>query len=162
MIGLSPTQYGLLFGLNAVGLVVTNIVAAKLAATHNVHRMLGLGLALIFTATVALLLLVVLGAPVAWLPVPIFVAVASLGLVLGNATAMALAAVPRAAGTGSAVLGALQFGLAAAVSPLVSIGGEDTALPLAIVMITVAAIALVAYLVASPRRDASQRSVSAH
>ncbi|MCU1406492.1 MAG: Bcr/CflA family drug resistance efflux transporter [Glaciihabitans sp.] len=152
MIGLSATQYGLLFGANAVGLVAVSALSAKLAATHNVRRMLGLGIVLVFAATIALLLLVVLGAPVGWLPVPIFVAVASLGLVLGNATALALAAVPRAAGTGSAVLGALQFALAAAVSPLVSIGGEDTALPLAIVMVTVAAIALVAFLVAAPRR----------
>jgi DHA1 family bicyclomycin/chloramphenicol resistance-like MFS transporter len=162
MIGLSATQYGLLFGANAVGLVVVSAISAKLAATQNVHRLLGLGLVLVFAATVALILLVVLSAPVAWLPVPIFVAVASLGLVLGNATAMALAAVPRAAGTGSAVLGALQFGLAAAVSPLVSLGGENTALPLAIVMITVAAIALAAFLTASPRRGAATVSAAVH
>ncbi|WP_255621071.1 hypothetical protein [Pseudonocardia sp. DSM 110487] len=37
---------------------------------------------------------------------------------------MALNAVPGAVGAGSAVLGAAQFGLAALVSPLVSLGGD--------------------------------------
>jgi len=59
--------------------------------------------------------LVAAGAPAGWFPVPIFVAVASLGLVLSNATSLALAQVPRAAGTASAALGASQFALGAAV-----------------------------------------------
>lgn len=52
-----------------------------------------------------------------WLTVPLFTAVGSLGLVFGNDTAVALGAVPQIAGSASAVLGALQFGLAALVSP---------------------------------------------
>jgi DHA1 family bicyclomycin/chloramphenicol resistance-like MFS transporter len=49
------------------------------------------------------------------------------------------------------VLGALQFGLAALVSPLVSIGGSATAAPLAIVMLAAAVIAVVALLAARGR-----------
>lgn len=113
--------------------------------------MLGTGLVLVFASTVALVLLVVLDAPVGWLPVPMFCAVASLGLVFGNATSLALAAVPHRAGFGSALLGALQFALAAAVSPLVSMGGEHTALPLAIVMIVLAAVAMVAFGASRPQ-----------
>jgi len=45
---------------------------------------------------------------------------------------------------GSAVLGIAQFGLAGAVSPLVSIGGETTAVPLAVVMIAASLIANIA------------------
>jgi hypothetical protein len=48
------------------------------------------------------------------------------------------------------------------VSPLVSLGGENTALPLAIVMITVAAIALAAFLTASPQRGAATVSAAVH
>lgn len=147
MIGLSAPVYGALFGLNAVGLVVVSAVSARLAATRSEHSLVRLGLLLILAATVSILILVLSGAPVAFLPIPLFVAVSSLGLVLGNATALALGAVPRAAGSGSAVLGALQFGLAALVSPLVGLGGESTALPLAVVMISCAVIAMGAFLV---------------
>ncbi|ROQ40079.1 DHA1 family bicyclomycin/chloramphenicol resistance-like MFS transporter [Frondihabitans sp. PhB188] len=152
MIGLSAPAYGALFGMNAVGLVAMSAVAAKLAATRPERSLVRVGLLLILAAAVAILVLVVTGAPVALLPIPLFVAVTSLGLVLGNATALALGAVPRAAGTGSAVLGALQFGLAALVSPLVGLGGEHTALPLAIVMTSSAVVAVAAFLVVGRRR----------
>jgi DHA1 family bicyclomycin/chloramphenicol resistance-like MFS transporter len=97
-------------------------------------------------ATLVLLALVLTGVPAWLMMIPIFVAIACQGLILGNATALALSAVPRAAGSGSAGLGALQFGLGAAVSPLVGLGGEHTALPLAVVMVTMSVLALTAYL----------------
>ncbi len=146
MIRFNPVQYGIAFGANALGLTAVSALSAKLAGSVPVRTLLGAGVTLVCAATVALLALVLLGAPAWSLPIPIFVAVSSLGLVLGNATALALGAVPHAAGTGSAVLGALQFGLAALVSPLVSLGGETTALPMAVVMVVLAAVALIAYL----------------
>jgi DHA1 family bicyclomycin/chloramphenicol resistance-like MFS transporter len=145
MVGLSPTQYGIAFGVNALGIVTISSLSARLNRSIATTRLLGAGLGLTVAATAVLLGLVLSGAPAWLLPIPIFVAVASQGLILGNATALALAAVPRAAGSGSAGLGALQFGLGAAVSPLVSLGGEHTALPLAVVMITLALLALTAF-----------------
>ncbi|NKT61291.1 Bcr/CflA family drug resistance efflux transporter, partial [Rhodococcus hoagii] len=49
---------------------------------------------------------------------------------------------PEAAGTGSALMGACQFGLAAIVSPLVGIGG--TAVPMAIAIVVSGAVAMTA------------------
>ncbi|MCV7346216.1 Bcr/CflA family drug resistance efflux transporter [Mycolicibacterium rhodesiae] len=147
MVGLTPTQYGVAFGINALGIVSVSSLSARLNRRIPTATLLGVGLGLTMAATLVLLALVLTGAPAWLMPIPIFVAVASQGLILGNATALALAAVPRAAGTGSAGLGALQFGLGAAVSPLVSLGGEHTALPLAVVMVTLAALALAAFLV---------------
>lgn len=77
---------------------------------------------------------------------PLFFAVASLGFILGPATALALDAVPRAAGAGSAVVGAAQFGLAALVTPVVGLGGEHTAVPMALAMGGLAVLAGVSYL----------------
>ncbi|MEZ0360233.1 multidrug effflux MFS transporter [Mycobacterium sp. SA01] len=147
MVGLTPTQYGVAFGINALGIVSVSSLSARLNQRIATATLLGVGLGLTMAATLVLLGLVLTGAPAWLIPIPIFVAVASQGLILGNATALALAAVPRAAGTGSAGLGALQFGLGAAVSPLVSLGGEHTALPLAVVMVTLAVLALAAFLV---------------
>ena len=145
MIGMTPLQYGLAFGFNAVGISVVSAISARLSSAVNVRTLLGTGLAVQFCATVVLLVVAVTQAPAWWLAIPIFFAVSSLGLVLGNGTALALSAVPGAAGTGSAVLGAVQFGFAAAISPLVSLGGENTALPLAIVMLTCSALAATAF-----------------
>ncbi|MCX6469719.1 MAG: multidrug effflux MFS transporter [Corynebacteriales bacterium] len=153
LLGMNEIAYGLSFGANAAGLVIVGSVAARLSASRSIRGMLGLGLSVVGAATVALLIVVVAGAPHWLIPIPIFVAVSGLGLVLGNATAAALQAVPRASGSGSALLGALQFGLGAAVSPLVSLGGENDPLPLAIVMVTCALIALAAFVVAGRPAD---------
>ncbi len=152
MLGLGTVGYGIAFGCNALALMGVSVLSAKLTATRSVTGVLTLGIALVLASTVAFALLVVTAAPVFWLAVPLFTAVGSLGLVLGNATALALGAVPQAAGSASAVLGALQFGLAALVSPLVSIGGEGTAAPLAVVMLAAAVVAVVALVAARGRR----------
>ncbi|OII07076.1 multidrug effflux MFS transporter [Curtobacterium sp. MCBA15_008] len=151
MLGLGTVGYGIAFGLNALALMGISVLSAKLTATRSVVGVLTLGIVLVLASTVAFGLLVATGAPEFWLAVPLFTAVGSLGLVLGNATALALGAVPSSAGSASAVLGALQFGLAALVSPLVSIGGSTTAVPLAIVMLAAAVIAVLALLAARGR-----------
>lgn len=148
MIGMDAITYGISFGINALGLVAASAVAAKLANTAGPVKVLRAGMVVMLLATAALVTLVLTGAPAITYVVPIFFAVASVGFVLGNATALALGAVPKAAGSASAVLGAAQFALAALVSPLVTIAGEDTALPLAITMFVAALIALVGMLAA--------------
>lgn len=155
MIGFSTVQYGIAFGVNALALMGVSILSAKLTERRSVRGVLTLGIVLVLASTVAFAVLVAAGAPVVLLAVPLFTAVGSLGLVLGNATALALGAVPAAAGTASAVLGALQFGLAALVSPLVSVGGSGRAAPLAVVMLAAAVIAVLALLAARGRRSAT-------
>ena len=85
-------------------------------------------------ATVTFLVLALADVPAWLLPVPIFVAVASNGAIMGNSAALAMAEVRPVAGTGSAVLGFAQFGLGALVAPLVGLGGESSAVVPALVM----------------------------
>src|SRR5262249_54302803 len=51
-----------------------------------------------------------------------------------NTTTLAMAEVRHAAGTGSAVLGFLQYGAGALTPPLVGIAGHTSAVPMGIVM----------------------------
>jgi DHA1 family bicyclomycin/chloramphenicol resistance-like MFS transporter len=62
--------------------------------------------------------------------------VSSLGIVLPNSAALALADHPRTAGSASALLGLTQFAAGALAAPLAGVGGSHTALPMAIVMAT--------------------------
>ena len=64
---------------------------------------------------------------------PVWAILAAMGLVIPNAPAVALSRHPDAAGTAAALLGAAQFGLGAAVAPLVGVLGNDE-LALAAVM----------------------------
>lgn len=151
MMGLSSAQYGAVFGVNALGLLLMSALSARLTARREPRTVAGVGLVAIAVAGAAVLALELLGVAAGWLALPLFVAVAGMGLILGNTTALALSAAPRAAGTASAVLGAVQFLLAAAVSPLVSLGGEHTATPLGVVMACCALIACTGFAFGRPR-----------
>jgi DHA1 family bicyclomycin/chloramphenicol resistance-like MFS transporter len=77
--------------------------------------------------------------------VPVWAILAAMGLVIPNAPALALTRHADAAGTSAALLGAAQFGLGAAVAPLVGVLGNDE-LALAVVMTAGVVIALFALL----------------
>ncbi|MDN4491035.1 multidrug effflux MFS transporter [Demequina sp. SYSU T00068] len=159
MMGLSAWQYGLAFGVNALVLMVVSGAAMNLTGRFGVRRLARLGLSLNLAGTVALALMVVVGVPALWLALPILVAVGALGLVLGTVTAMAMDAVPDASGAASALLGFGQFALAGLVAPLVGLGGEATAVPLAIVMLVGSVVATAVF--SLTRDDAGEPPVEA-
>ena len=140
-------------GLNALGLLGCSTLSARLVVTHDVAALARTGLVILLGSSIAVLTLAAGGAPTGWLAVPLWTAVASMGLIFGNTTALALGAVPRAAGTASALLGASQFLLAALVSPLASLAGETTAVPAGIVMVAAAGIACAGHLTATLRKE---------
>ncbi|MGN8247351.1 multidrug effflux MFS transporter [Cellulomonas soli] len=136
MLGLSTGAYSVVFAVNSVGIMASSIASTKLVETVGPKRLVIVG-AITMTSASALLVVdtVLLGTPLWPTLVLLFVAVASLGLVAGNATGLALAEVPHAAGAGSAVLGASQFAVAALAAPLVGVAGERSAIPMAVVML---------------------------
>ncbi len=166
MMGFSELGFGLLFGLNATALVSMNALNARLTRTVPVNRLLWSGMFGLMGSAAVFGLMVLLSLPAVWLAAPIFTLVGSFGLVLGNATALALSIVPQpVTGTASAMLGATQFGLAAAVAPLVGIAGERTAMPVAIVIAVCASGAALALRIAQrppgPWRAQPSASVAA-
>jgi MFS transporter, DHA1 family, multidrug resistance protein len=76
-----------------------------------------------------------------------FLLLASFGLVAPNATALALAPFPHVAGSASALMGLIQFGIGAAVAPLVGVAGTRTALPTAMVIAAMMLAAVVVLLI---------------
>ncbi|ROZ63778.1 Bcr/CflA family efflux MFS transporter [Kocuria soli] len=156
MIGLSSAAYGIAFAVNAVGMMAATTVAARLAGRFSLRALTRTGLIISLAAVAVIVALSLSSANAVWLMVPLFLAIAPLGLVFGNATALAMSAVPSAAtGSGSAILGAVQFALAGVVAGLVGIAGESTAVPLGLVMLGCALIALGGLILAQPRsRDA--------
>lgn len=150
MMGLSSAEYGMMFGVNAFGLLLMSALSARWTARAEPRSLAGAGLLLIVVSSVVVWALAVSPAPAGWLALPLLTGVAAMGLIFGNTTALALSAAPRAAGTASAALGAAQFLLAALVSPLVSIGGEHTAVPLGVVMVVASVLACAGFALARP------------
>src|SRR5690606_17563178 len=82
------------------------------------------------------LLVIALSQPEALWPllIPLFLGIASLGGILPNATACAMARQGHQAGLASALMGSLQFCIAAGASALVAALHNGTAAPMALVI----------------------------
>lgn len=145
VLGMTPTEFSLVFAVNSVGLILANIANTRLIGRFEVRSLLRFGVSLMFGAGLLLLGTTLSFGPERWVLLPLlFACVVSLGFIMGNATALGQGEVPSAAGTGSALMGASQFGLAALVSPLVGLGGEGTAVPMAVAIAVSGGLALLA------------------
>lgn len=121
--GLGEQAFAIVFAANSIGIVLFGRLSAVLVGRAGARRLLRTGVGLALAAAVALLLGVLLSGSL-WALLPaLFLLVGSLGLVLPNGTALAMAGQKRAAGTASALLGLLQFALGAVLPPLASLGG---------------------------------------
>ncbi|MGU3436073.1 multidrug effflux MFS transporter [Actinomycetes bacterium M1A6_2h] len=152
LLGLSTLTYSIAFACNALGLAAVSGLNARLVGRVGPEKLLRIGVAVISAAATLLVADCLAGASLWPVLVLLWIAVSGLGLVMANATTLALAEVRKAAGTGSAVLGALQFGLAAVVSPIVGLGGEGTAVPMAATMFVCAMLSASALVLVSRRR----------
>lgn len=143
--GLSPQLYGLAFGANAIGIVIASQTSGLLVHRIGARPLLRVGLGGVCTGSVAVVAVVLLGFGLAGLLPALFVAVGSVGMVLPNATALALADRPRGAGSASALLGTAQFLVGGLAAPLVGLAGQRTALPMGLVMAACGLAAAVAF-----------------
>ena len=134
---LSQTQFSAVFAANATGIIIAGQASSRLIARIGPRRVLGTGLGIGATGGVALLAVVLLGGIglVGILPA-LFLVVSSIGVVFPSGTAIALEGQPATAGSASALLGLAQFALGAISAPLVGVAGNDTALPMAILIVT--------------------------
>jgi DHA1 family bicyclomycin/chloramphenicol resistance-like MFS transporter len=133
--GASPQVFSLLFALNAGGIIAASQVSRALVERVGSRALLTAGASMSALGALGVLASVTLDIGLATLLPSFFVLVASIGLVFPNATALALADHPRTAGSASALLGLSQFATGAVAAPLAGVGGSDTALPMAIVMV---------------------------
>ena len=140
----SPQQVGVLFGINALGLVLMAQVGGKLVGRVSSQRLLAWGVALLAVGATALLVVVLGGIGLVGILPALFVVVASLGLIAPNATALALADT-KTAGSAAALLGVLQFSIGAIAAPLVGLAGTATAVPMAAAIATFGIAALATF-----------------
>jgi MFS transporter, DHA1 family, multidrug resistance protein len=144
--GLSATQFSAVFALNAAGMIALGLLNARLVRRFPVRRLLVLGLVGSSAAAAVLVLVVTAGASLGLLAVlpPLFLVVATRGLVSSNATVLGVERGSPAAGSASAVLGACMFGGGVLVTPLVGLGPEGSPVPMALVVAGGAVAALLA------------------
>lgn len=152
--GLSPQIFSLMFGINALGLTIMAQVSARLVNRVSPQKLLTWGVSTIAIAAMALLVVVLSGIGLLGILLSFFVITSSLGFIAPNATALALANTgTRTAGSASALLGVLQFTIGAIAAPLIGLGGNTSAVPMAVAIAAFGFTTLVTFIVfCSPAR----------
>ncbi|GAA4051629.1 multidrug effflux MFS transporter [Arthrobacter methylotrophus] len=143
--GMDAGWFSVVFAANAAGIALFSALSAGLVRRFSPVAVMRLGLSLMAAGTTGYFILTLTESANLWSTLVLFfVIVGSLGLVLGNATALAVAQAREAAGTAVAVIGAAEFLIGAAAAPLVGLGGENLQPALGAGMLTMTLIAAIA------------------
>ena len=133
--GVPAEHFGGRFGTNAAGFILVAQVNARLLAKRGPAFLLSRAVWVYLGAGLTLLAVSALHTESLWpLLIPLFICVASLGCISPNAAACAMNGQGGRAGSASALLGSLQFSVAAGASALVGILHDGTAVPMAMVI----------------------------
>lgn len=137
--GVSPQEYGILFSLNAFGLIAASQVNVRLLRRFDGRTILKGALAANLVAAL-LLAGMTLAQPgdllLVW--VPLFLVLVSLGFVSANAMAAAMSRAGAHAGAASALIGVMQFALGAMASAALGLIADGTAAPMGLVIVALA------------------------
>lgn len=133
--GVPAEHYGWLFGTNAAGFILVAQVNARLLAKRGPAFLLVRAVWLYLAAGLVLLGVAALRPAQLWpLLVPLFVCIASLGCIIPNASACAMSGQGARAGSASALMGCVQFSVAAGAASLVGVLHDGSAVPMTLVI----------------------------
>ncbi|MBC3952291.1 MULTISPECIES: multidrug effflux MFS transporter [Pseudomonas] len=133
--GVPAEHYGWLFGTNAAGFILIAQLNARLVGKKGPAFLLSRTVWIYLAAALTLLAITGLRTEALWpLLVPLFICIASLGCIIPNASACAMNGQWARAGSASAMLGCLQFSVAAGAAALVGVLHDGTAVPMALVI----------------------------
>lgn len=150
--GLDAQQFGLLFGINSLGVFAGVQLSARLTRVLGPQWILVLTTAVQFTAASAIILAALVGAGLLGVLIPLFFFIMACGFGFPMVQVLGLINHAREAGTAASLLGAINFGLAGAISPIVGLLGISTAVPMGAVMATTAAVGIASiWLIVRPR-----------
>ncbi len=154
--GLSPTVYSWVFGLNAVGIIGASQINRALLRRYRPDEILRAGVwaALAFGGLLTLAAFSGVGGLWTLLPA-LFLVLATYGLLSGNAQAGALSVDPLRAGSASALIGGVSFGVGALVSTIASQFYDGTPRAMAATILVCLALSVVCLLGLALRGSAS-------
>ncbi|WP_298040874.1 multidrug effflux MFS transporter [uncultured Microbacterium sp.] len=153
--GLNAQQYGWLFAINSVGVVVGVQTASRLASRFGPQWVLAFSTAVLLVSGAAIIVDDLAGLGFWGTVIPLFVFMTACGFSFPCVQVLALDRHGKAAGTAASVLGATNNGVAAIISPvvgLISAGAGITASTMASVMVGCAVIGILAlWIIVRPR-----------
>jgi DHA1 family bicyclomycin/chloramphenicol resistance-like MFS transporter len=142
--GLSPQEFGILFAANSIGVVAGVQVSSRLAKYYGPQWILSVSTAALLLSAVAIVAVDLAHLGLVAILIPLWCFITACGFGFPMVQVLALQNHPKEAGTAASVLGALNFGLAGAISPIVGVLGIDSAVPMGGIMAVTAALSVLA------------------
>jgi MFS transporter, DHA1 family, multidrug resistance protein len=132
--GASAQMFSLIFAINGLGIMIASQTTGRLAGRIQESKLLIFGLGLSLFGSIALLILLLFQVHLWMILIPLFFVVSSVGIVNTAGFSLAMQKQGKNAGSASALLGVISFAFGGIASPLVGIGGEESAIPMGLVI----------------------------
>lgn len=137
----NPQEFGLVFAANSIGVVIGVQSTARLIKFVGPQWILAVASPTMIASALALVVLSAAGAGPWGTLVPLFAFITLGGFCIPCVQVLALEQHPHESGTAASVLGAVNFGLAGIISPVVGVFGITNAIPMGAVMAAAATVA---------------------
>ena len=143
--GLTPSVYGIAFGVCAGAYVLGTLIGQRVAPRFGAEVTITLGTGMLATGG-CVMVVALMGAPSAWSVIgPMMLYMIGVGLTLPQAQAAAMMPFPERAGTASSLMGIGQMGSAAAVGIGVSATLGGTGVSLALIIAVLGLVAAISF-----------------
>jgi DHA1 family bicyclomycin/chloramphenicol resistance-like MFS transporter len=143
--GLSSQGFSLVYALNGLGIVVMSQLAGYLATHFNEYRVLQGGVIIALIGALALFATLFIPHNLVLVLIPLFLIVSMVGIVNTVAASLAMQHAHANAGSGSALLGLTQNIIGGILSPFVGLMGQNSYLPMAVLILLCEIAALAVY-----------------
>ena len=145
--GFTITQYGVIFACAGLSILVGSIANRWLVTRFDVMQLLKLGVALIFTSSAQLLVVVWLdAAPFWWVWACVCLYMFTIAILMPNATVLALDPLPKIAGVASSIIGTSQNAIGASGAVLAALIYDGSVRNAVIIMATTGVLTTVIFL----------------
>ena len=150
--GLDPQGYGLLFAVNSIGVVAGVQISSQLAKRIAPQWILSVSTLVLLGSAIAIIVLDIAGAGFFGTVVPLWFFITACGFGFPMVQALALTNHGKEAGTAASLLGAMNFGLAGLISPIVGMFGIANAVPMGVAMAATSVVSIASlWVIVRPR-----------
>jgi DHA1 family bicyclomycin/chloramphenicol resistance-like MFS transporter len=130
----SEFEFSVLFAINVLALMTAHFINTRLVGRKGSRTMLKYGLFVALSFSSMLVLVNLLNLSLIYSAIAILPLMGSLSMIAVNADALIMQEFTREAGTATAVIGTLRFGVGALAGPILAYFFDGTALPFALLM----------------------------
>ena len=130
----SEFEFSLLFAINVLALMTAHLINTRLVSRKGSKRMLAYGLMVALCFSSLLVVVNFLQFSLIYTAIAVLPLLGSLSMIAVNADALIMQEFTREAGTATAVIGTLRFGIGALAGPILAYFYDGTAVPFALLM----------------------------